>query len=187
MKVSKSRASENREAILAAASAQMRGRGLDQTSVAEVARAAGLTHGALYSHFASKDALTAEALNCAFEECVRGFAGLAAGPFLEQYLSTEHRDHPEAGCPTAALVSEIARQPAPLQEAFRLGVDHFIALAGESLELAAAKHGRDRARFMFAAMVGGLALARAMRDADPAGSADMLRAVREQLALFIGH
>ena len=61
MKVSKSKASDNREAILTAASTQIRGRGLDQTSVADVARAAGLTHGALYSHFQSKDALTAEA------------------------------------------------------------------------------------------------------------------------------
>jgi TetR/AcrR family transcriptional repressor of nem operon len=184
MKVSKSKASDNRDAILMAASTQIRGRGLDQTSVADVARAAGLTHGALYSHFQSKDALTTEAMTCAFEGCLREFTGLPAAEFLQRYLSTEHRDHPEVGCPTAALVSEVARQPAELKAAFRSGVDRFIALAGKSLEAVGAEHGHDRAVLMFAAMVGGLALSRAVKDVDVSGSADILRAVSNQLGLL---
>ena len=154
MKVSKSKASDNRDAILQAASTQMRSRGLDQTSIADVARASGLTHGALYSHFGSKDALTTEALKCAFADCLRDFTGLSAPQFMKRYLSTEHRDHPEQGCPAAALVSEIPRQPAELRTAFRGGVDRFVALAGKSLEAVGAEHGHDRAVFMFAAMVG---------------------------------
>jgi TetR/AcrR family transcriptional regulator, transcriptional repressor for nem operon len=185
MKVSKARASGNRDAIVQAASTQIRGRGLDQTSVADIARAAGLTHGALYSHFQSKDALTAEAMTCAFADCLREFTGLPAVEFLQRYLSTEHRDHPEVGCPAAALVSEVARQPAELQAAFRSGADRFIALAGESLEAAGAEHGHDRAVLMFAAMVGGLALSRAIRGVDAAASADILRAVSNQLDLLV--
>jgi TetR/AcrR family transcriptional regulator, transcriptional repressor for nem operon len=185
MKVSKSKASDNRDAILQAASAQIRSRGLDQTSIADVARASGLTHGALYSHFASKDALATEAMNCAFADCLRDFAGLPAPQFLKRYLSTEHRDHPEVGCPAAALVSEISRQPAQLQEAFRGGVDRFVALAGESLEAVGAEHGHDRAVLLFAAMVGGLALSRALRDADAASSVDILRAVKKELGLLV--
>lgn len=185
MKVSKATASDNREAILRAASAQMRARGLDQTSVAEVARAAHLTHGALYSHFQSKGALTTEAATCAFADCVRDFSGLDASAFLRRYLSTQHRDHPEGGCPAAALVSEVARQPAEFQAAFRTGVDDFIALAGESLEAVGAEHGHDRAVLMFAAMVGGLALSRAIRNVDASASADILRAVRTQLGLLV--
>ena len=181
MKVSKERASDNRDAILKAASAQIRGRGFDQMSVAEVAQAAGLTHGALYNHFQSKAALTTEATRCAFMECVRDFAGLPTSEFLHRYLSKEHRDHPEVGCPTAALVSEIARQPAELQATFRIGVDRFIALAAESLDAAGAAHNHDRAIFMFAAMVGGLALSRAIRNADESASDDILRAVRGEL------
>jgi TetR/AcrR family transcriptional repressor of nem operon len=181
MKVSKSQASENRAAILKAAAAQIRGNGLEQTSVAEVARVAGLTHGALYSHFRSKDALTAEAMTCAFDECLREFTGLAAPKFVQRYLSTEHRDHPQMGCPSAALVSEIHRQPAPVQAAFHGGVERFIDLAGESLKAAGAEHGHDRAVLMFAAIVGGLALSRAIRDVDEPGSADILRAVSKQL------
>jgi TetR/AcrR family transcriptional repressor of nem operon len=185
MKVSKSQASDNRGAILTAASTQIRARGLAQTSVADVARAAGLTHGALYSHFQSKDSLTAEAMACAFDDCLREFSGLPAREFLQRYLSTEHRDHPEVGCPTAALVSEVAGQSAELKAAFRSGVDRFIALAGKSLEAIGAKHGHDRAVLMFAAMVGGLALSRAIRDVDAAGSSDVLRAVNDQLGLLL--
>jgi len=184
MKVSKVRASDNRDAILRAASARMRGRGLGQTSVAEVAQAANLTHGALYSHFLSKDALTTEAMKCAFADCLRDFTGLPAPKFLQRYLSTQHRDNPEMGCPAAALVSEVARQPPELQAAFRSGIDRFVALAGESLEAVGAKHGHDRAILMFAAMVGGLALSRAIQSVDAAGSADILRAVRSQLGLL---
>jgi TetR/AcrR family transcriptional repressor of nem operon len=185
MKVSKSQASDNRDAILKAASTQIRGHGLDQTSVADVARAAGLTHGALYSHFQSKDELTTEAMSCAFADCLREFAGLPAAEFLQRYLSTEHRDHPEVGCPTAALVSEVARQPTELKAAFRSGVDRFITLAGDSLEAVGADHAHDRAVLMFAAMVGGLALSRAIRDVDRSGSADILRAVNNQLGLLV--
>jgi TetR/AcrR family transcriptional repressor of nem operon len=185
MKVSKSQASDNRDAILTAASTQIRARGLDQSSVADVARAAGLTHGALYSHFQSKDRLTAEAMTCAFADCLREFSGLPAPEFLQRYLSTQHRDHPEAGCPTAALVSEVARQPTELKTAFRSGVDRFIALAAKSLEAVGAEHGRERAVLMFAAMVGGLALSRAIRDVDASGSVDILRAVNNQLGLLV--
>ncbi len=132
------------------------GRGFDRLSVAEVARAAGLTHGALYSHFQSKDALAAEATKRAFDDCLRDFTGLTATEFLQQYLSTRHRDDPEEGCPTAALASEIPRQPAESQAAFRNGIEGFIALADESLETVGAEHGHDRAVLMFAAMVGAL-------------------------------
>ena len=119
MKVSKAQASDNRDAIIQAAAAQIRGRGFDQMSVAEVAQAAGLTHGALYSHFKSKDALKTEATTRAFEDCIRAFTGLEPAEFLRNYLSAEHRDNPQAGCPTAALVSEVSRQSAGSQAAFR--------------------------------------------------------------------
>ncbi|MEJ0094004.1 MAG: TetR/AcrR family transcriptional regulator [Methylocella sp.] len=185
MKVSKARASVNRDAIVQAASAQIRGRGFDQLSVAEVARAAGLTHGALYSHFPSKDALAVEATKRAFDDCLRDFTGLTASEFLQQYLSTEHRDDPEEGCPTAALASEIPRLPTKSQATFRNGIEDFVALAGESLEAVGAEHGHDRAILMFAAMVGGVALSRAVRNVDEPGSADILRAVGDQLRLLL--
>src|SRR5258708_33718584 len=100
----------------------------------------------------SKDALAMEAMECAFADRLRDFTGLSAPQFLKRYLSTEHRDNPEVGCPAAALVSEIARQPAELQGAFRGGVEPFSAPTGERLEPGAPAHGHGRAVLMLAAM-----------------------------------
>jgi TetR/AcrR family transcriptional repressor of nem operon len=65
------------------------------------------------------------------------------------------------------------------------GVDRFVVLACKSLEATGAEHGYDQAVFMFAAMVGGLALSRAIRDAGASGSADILRAVKKQLGHMV--
>jgi len=182
MKVSKAQASDNRAAIVEAAAAQIRERGFDHMSVVHVARSAGLTHGALYSHFESKDALKAEATRCAFDECIGSFTGLTPSKFISRYLSAQHRDNPHEGCPTSALISEVRRQSPPSKEAFRDGVDRFIALAADSLKQTGTEHGRDRALLMFSTLVGSLALSRAIRDVDEAGSDRILRSVARQLA-----
>lgn len=185
MKVSKAQASDNRDAIVLAAAAQIRERGFDQMSVENVARAAGLTHGALYSHFKSKDALKAEATRRAFEDCIRAFSDLTPTEFLGRYLSAAHRDNPQEGCPTSALVSEVQRQSLPSQIAFRDGVEAFAALAAESLKSVGAEHNADRALLMFAAMVGGLSISRAIREVDRAASDNILRAITEQIEELI--
>ncbi|GAN77283.1 transcriptional regulator TetR [Acidisphaera rubrifaciens HS-AP3] len=179
MKVSRQQAEENREAIVRAASARVREQGLSQMSGAEVAKAVGLTHGALYSHFASKEALVATAIERAYAESVAAFAGLTAEQFVERYLSPEHRDDVGAGCPSAALLSEVQRQPEPIRIAFSDGVTRFARLIGDRLHVDPARD--ERVLFAFAAMVGGLAIARAIRDQDPATSDAMLRAVASQL------
>lgn len=186
MKVTKTQASENREAILDAAAAQIRARGLDQISVAEVARAAGLTHGALYSHFDSKETLKAAAARRAFDDTLSAFEGVPLDDFIGRYLSPQHRDNPDKGCPNAALVSEVWRQSASTQSIFKDGVKGFVDLAEDTLRTSDSVGGRDRAITMFAAMVGGMALSRAVRDVDKAGSDDILRAVATQLRLISG-
>lgn len=185
MKVTKAQATENRDAILHAAAEQIRARGFDQMSVAEVARAAGLTHGALYSHFKSKEGLKAEATGHTFEATAHAFTGLAPDEFLGRYLSSDHRDNPQAGCPNAALVSEVWRQPTETQEAFREGLGRFVDLTDASLALADGRSDHDRAIMVFAAMVGGLALSRAIHAVDQAGADTILRAVSSQLAGLI--
>lgn len=185
MKISKAQASSNRDAIVHAAASQLRARGFDRMSVADVARTAGLTHGALYSHFKSKEILNAEAARVAFEDCAREFSGLPPHEFFERYLSPEHRDNSAEGCPTSALVSEMRRQPQLSRDVFHAGVEQFIRLASESLKSVGAEHSHDRAVLVFAAMVGGLALSRAVYNVDGTGSDDILRAVRSQLELLI--
>ena len=185
MKVSKAKATENRDAILRAAAAGIREHGFDQTSVAEVARAAGLTHGALYAHFKSKEALAAEATAAAFSETLGVFADVGAAEFLARYLSPAHRDHPAQGCPNAALATEVWRQSAATRAAFAEGMERFIERAAQAFAPGDDPQARDRATMIFAAMVGGLALSRAIRDVDGAASDDILRAVASQLQALL--
>ncbi len=186
MKVTKEQAAKNRSAIVAAAAREIRKRGFDQVSVAEVAKASGLTHGALYSHYKSKEALGIDATQQAFDETVREFCGLSPSMFLQQYLSPAHRDHPEVGCPNASLVTEVWRQPAETQQAFRDGLRRFVALTDGMLRHDDTDPGSENAIAVFAAMVGGLALSRAVRDVDPAYSDEILRSVHSRLRAAFG-
>ena len=132
MKVSREQAAANRAAVVKAASRLFRSHGFDGVGVAEITRAAGLTHGGFYGQFASKDALAEEACDQAFAETVRppaGKAGRAWGGLarlLAAYLSTWHRDQPGDGCPMAAYGSEIARQPLEVQTQFAAGVRRYV-------------------------------------------------------------
>ena len=118
-RVSQAQAEENRRRVVDTASRLFREQGM-QVSVADLMKAAGLTHGAFYKQFASKEALVAEATAHAFAELARRHsAGLerhhgqnaaARQALIDTYLSDEHRDAPADGCPVAALASDIARE-----------------------------------------------------------------------------
>jgi TetR/AcrR family transcriptional repressor of nem operon len=185
MKVTKTQATENRDAILRAASEHIRAVGFDHINVGEIGRAAGMTHGALYSNFKSKEILKAEATKRAFDDTLRAFTGLTAGEFLQRYLSAGHRDSPQVGCPNSALVSDVWRQPIETQEAFRDGVHQFVALSADTLKSAGAEHNYDRAVTFFSAMIGGLALSRAIRDVDREGSDKILSSVARELSRML--
>ncbi|MFF9392344.1 TetR/AcrR family transcriptional regulator [Streptomyces griseoluteus] len=116
-RVSQAQAGENRRRVVETASRLFRERGT-QVSVADVMGAAGLTHGAFYKQFASKEALVDEVTAYAFAELAqRHSAGLEPGDgqraaqrsLIDTYLSVEHRDDPADGCPVAALATDIAR------------------------------------------------------------------------------
>ena len=62
MKVSREQVAAHRARILAAAARLFRLRGFEDVTVAEVMKEAGLTHGAFYGHFPSKEALIAGAI-----------------------------------------------------------------------------------------------------------------------------
>lgn len=185
MRVTKEKASENRETILQAAAEQVRAVGFDRLSVADVGRAAGMTHGALYSNFKSKEELKSAATKRAFDDSVRGFTGLSPEEFLTRYLSTGHRDNPQIGCPNSALVSDVWRQPIETQEVFKDGVGCFVSLTSDTLNAHGAQHDYDRAVTIFAAMVGGLSLARAIRNVDPDASDQILQGVARQLSEMV--
>ena len=137
MKVSKAQAAENREGIVDAAARLYREKGLDGVGVAEITRDAGLTHGGLYRHFESKDALAREACLRAFEWTITPLDGLESAKadgapatrlraLVHGYLSATHRDHPGEGCPAAALAADAARAGPEMSEVFAQGVERNI-------------------------------------------------------------
>ncbi len=184
MRVSKEKAAENRVAILEAASRLFRKRGIDGVGVAEIAKEAGLTHGALYAHFSSKDELAAEAFSY-------GFAGNMARArngdrcpsfreYLDGLLSTSMRDNFETGCPFAASASEIGRQGDAVSASFARAFEEMVALLEDSIEATIPASQRRRlAVTAIAAEVGAVAISRAVAKADASLADEVLQAVRE--------
>ncbi|AFK52449.1 TetR/AcrR family transcriptional regulator [Tistrella mobilis] len=188
MKVTREQAAANRAAIVKAAGRLFRERGFDGVGVAEIMKAAGLTHGGFYGHFASKDALAAEACGKAFGDTIerletgRDQAGRDLGRYVENYLSEAHRTRRDIGCPIAALATEVPRQDAGIQASYAEGIDRFIdTLAARFPALAASEGDRGRAILVISALVGGLALARATEASDRALSDEILAAVRDEI------
>lgn len=109
--------SQIRQQIVKDASRRVRARGLSGAAVATVMHDAGLTHGGFYKHFKSKDELLLDSLSEAFREmsdtlaeaAERSKPATAWKTIVKAYLSPEHCEHPERGCPLAALASELAR------------------------------------------------------------------------------
>lgn len=103
--------------IVKDASRRLRAEGLTGAAVSAVMRDVGLTPGGFYKHFRSKDGLVVESLREAFRETANRLAqageqaqpGTAWKAIVKAYLSPEHCDHAEFGCPLAALAPELAR------------------------------------------------------------------------------
>jgi TetR/AcrR family transcriptional repressor of nem operon len=185
MKVTKEKAAENRTALVQAAARLFRERGIDGVGVAEISKTAGLTHGALYAQFPSKEALAAEAFASALKPGLvkmtvdRDGRPATLTDFVDEYLSVGHRDNLAAGCPMSASASEIGRQNKIVSERFTEGFGEFVALIEPGLGASSVKaDAHQRALAMMAAMIGGIAAARAVAKADPKLSSQILRAVR---------
>ncbi len=169
MKVSREQMAENRDRILTEAARLFRDKGFEGVSVAEVMKAAGLTHGGFYGHFASKDDLIAQTVTHALAED-QNTVGFDA--FLTAYLSPAHRDAPASGCPTAAFASDARRQTPDARAAMAAGVTAQIARLAASLQAQGVQDARGAAIGCWSAAVGAMILARAVDD--PALSDDIL-------------
>jgi TetR/AcrR family transcriptional repressor of nem operon len=185
LKVTKEKAAENRAALVQAAGRLFRERGIDGVGVAEISRKAGLTHGALYAQFPSKEALAAEAfasvMNGKLEKLRADRDGRPPSltDCLDYYLSFDHRDNLATGCPMSASASEVARQDKVVCQRFTEGFEQLVAVMERGLGASAVKaENRQRALAMMAAMIGGVAASRAVAKADPKLSNQILRAVR---------
>lgn len=172
---------ERHERILDAASTMFRRNGFDGVSVATVMKAAGLTHGAFYAHFESKDAMAAASVERALEEMLTlvDDASETDDPlaaFVARYLSAHHRDNPADGCAMAALAPEIARGSGPVRHTFTTQVRALIERVAGTLLPARRSNARAEAITVLSTLVGALTLARAVDD--PSLSAEILTANR---------
>lgn len=185
MKVSRQQAEENRKRVVEVASALFRSHGFDGVSVADVMKGAGLTHGGFYANFASKDELAIEAIGDGLNRSRQHLLDIADGTadplaaLVRFYLSADHRDHPEAGCPIAALVSEAGRRDDSLRKAFERGIIGYLQIL-EGLVAATDDQDRHgRALATLSTLVGALILARAV--ADPEFSNEILASAAQSL------
>ena len=171
MRYGKDHKQATRQRILEAAGRRFKQDGIDGAGVAAVMSDAGLTNGAFYAHFASKEDLVANVLADQLRAQRQSFdtqppdrEGLEA--FIRSYLSPQHRDQYADGCPSAALLDEIARRPAATKQVFTdelMGVIDDIASRLDPTDPEAA---RTDALTLFGLMLGTLQLARALTDRD---------------------
>ncbi len=186
MRVSKDKAAENRVALLDAASRLFRERGIDGVGVADIAKAAGLTHGALYAHFPSKEALAAEAFSYGFDANMTGFQAstcdrrLSFEDHLEGLFSPDRRDSVETGCPLGASASEIGRQGCAISSSFTHAFEQMVAMLERSLDnKISASQRRRLAVAAVTAQIGAIAVSRGVAKTDMALSDEVLQAVRK--------
>jgi TetR/AcrR family transcriptional repressor of nem operon len=169
MRYEKGHKDTTRQHIIEVASRQFRGHGVAAVGLAGIMSDAGLTNGAFYTHFDSKEDLVQAVLANALdrrEERLRAVAADNAGleTMIRDYLSSRHRDRPDDGCPTAALVAEVARHPKATRDAFTAKVSTFIELIATQISAGSADARRRNAVAIYGIMVGTLQLARAVND-----------------------
>lgn len=158
------------ERIVSAAARAIRRSGYDGTGVADIMKEAGLTHGAFYAHFASREAMLAEAADRACAESAAIANNVvsnvppeqALASMLHAYLSPEHLQQIELGCPLAALGSETPRQAPEVRRVTTRHIKAMVDLAARQSPDWGQPAAHERALVTIATMVGTLLLARAV-------------------------
>ena len=171
MRYSKDQKQTTRQRILEAAGRRFKQDGIGGAGVASVMSDAGLTNGAFYGHFRSKEDLVANVLadqlrtqRRSFDSQPAGRAGIEA--FIRSYLSPQHRDQPADGCPSAALIDEIVRRPAATKQVFTDELTRTMDDIASRLDPTDVEAARTDALALFGFMLGTLQLARTLTDRD---------------------
>jgi len=158
------------ERIVDVAARAIRRSGYDGTGVADIMKEAGLTHGAFYAHFASREAMLAEAAGRACAEAraaaadlvASAPAGVALETMLRTYLSKAHAQQVELGCPLVALGSETSRQTPEVRRVATRHIKEMIDLVARQSPDWGQPGAHERALVTVATMVGALLLSRAV-------------------------
>ncbi len=160
---------ETRRRIVETAGRRFKRDGIDGSGVATLMKDAGLTNGAFYAHFESKEDLVATAVSEQLREQREWLDSIAPGragieQMVREYLSPEHRDNPEGGCPSAALLDEITRCADPTKQAYTDSVLAFIDDIAARLAPHDPASARVKVLSVYASLVGTLQLSRALAD-----------------------
>jgi TetR/AcrR family transcriptional regulator, transcriptional repressor for nem operon len=183
-----SRKEATHERIVEVAARAIRRSGYGGTGVADIMKEAGLTHGGFYAHFASREAMLAEAADRAGAEGMKVAARVAAAAppdralqaMAQAYLSKAHLEAVETGCAVAALGSEMPRQAPEVRHAATRRIKEMIDLVARHLPHWGQRGAHEEALVTVATLVGALQLARAVDD--PRLSNAIRKAVLKKLA-----
>jgi len=171
MRVTRVQAEENRQKVINVASRLFRERGFDGIGLKDVMEGAGMTQGAFYKQFASKEDLITQASGRALETTTRKcLAAIANNPddplgaVMAYYLGKKHRDDVMDGCPMVALGSDAVRQGAGVKASFEAGINAHLNVLQSSIFAAGDKRPDSKAMTILSMMVGALLLSRVVND-----------------------
>jgi TetR/AcrR family transcriptional regulator, transcriptional repressor for nem operon len=186
MRVSRIQAEENRQTVINVASRLFREHGFDGIGLKDLMESAGLTQGAFYKQFASKEDLAAQASRRALESASRRWSAAAAanpgdplGAVIAFYLSKGHREEKMNGCPIVALGSDAARQGSDVKASFETGIKAHLEALGRLIAETVGEESDRKAMAVLSTMVGAMTLSRAVNDPDLAQA--FLDAAAEQV------
>lgn len=167
MRKSKADTAKTRTQILSAATTLFLEKGLGSVTVADVMKAAGLTHGGFYNHFRSKEDLQAAAIAEAFRDKLDMLSAQPQGAaavmrYLDEYLSHGHVTHLAKGCPIAGLAVDANRSGSEASAAMEGGTMRIVELITEGL--GGADDAKDRAVELLSGAIGAIVLARSVTD-----------------------
>jgi TetR/AcrR family transcriptional regulator, transcriptional repressor for nem operon len=165
-----------RAKLIEAGGSHAKAHGFTSSGMADLAGAAGVTTGSLYKHFNGKSDLFVAMITAEIKRTADMYAAIDSddaaqvSQSLAGYLSMNHVQHPEAGCPLPSLTAEIGRADDDVKAAFEQGVRtihaNVEALTGDA----------DAAWALIAQNVGAVMLARAMHSESL--QRELLKAVR---------
>jgi TetR/AcrR family transcriptional regulator, transcriptional repressor for nem operon len=169
MRYEKGRKDATHDHILEVATRRFRKDGIAASGLAGIMSEAGLTNGAFYAHFSSKNEMVEKCIERATDEQWHQFEQeIASGRLLDiirAYLSEQHRDHPDTGCPSAALLPEISRQEPATRQVYTESVKRLVdAVAPQLAGMAKGPNAREIAIGVMGLLIGTLQLARAVND-----------------------
>lgn len=171
MRVSREKFAENREKILTVASVLFRENGFDGVGVADIMKAAGLTHGGFYGHFESKDDLALEVSRKLIERVEERWRELISGEpdrplqaLLDHYIHWRTVDDPGGSCVFASLIQEVSRSEGAVRATFSEGLSTLVDVLKEVVSGATEEERRANATTTLSSMMGAVILARAVED-----------------------